>query len=101
MYGYQRGIAAAIGDPAIERVSVLKSARVGYTDLTQMDRDAIAADIRTLEAEPLPKRNAMHSDSNRTSSACGLQPLNCPGDRASTSKNGTSRSSRGFVGSAN
>jgi protein SCO1/2 len=31
-------------------------ARVGYTDLTQMDRDAIAADIRTLEAEPMPRR---------------------------------------------
>jgi phage terminase large subunit GpA-like protein len=33
LYPYQRGIAAAIGDPAIERVSVLKSARVGYTAL--------------------------------------------------------------------
>jgi phage terminase large subunit GpA-like protein len=33
LYAYQRGIAAAIGDPAIERVSVLKSARVGYTAL--------------------------------------------------------------------
>lgn len=29
--------------------------RVGYTDVTQMDPDAIAADIRTLQAEPLPK----------------------------------------------
>jgi phage terminase large subunit GpA-like protein len=33
LYPYQRGIAAAIGDPAIERVSVLKSARIGYTAL--------------------------------------------------------------------
>jgi Phage terminase large subunit (GpA) len=33
LYPYQRGIAAAIGDPGIERVSVLKSARVGYTAL--------------------------------------------------------------------
>jgi phage terminase large subunit GpA-like protein len=33
LYPYQRGIAAAIGDPRIERVSVLKSARVGYTVL--------------------------------------------------------------------
>jgi len=33
LYPYQRGIAAAIADPAIERVSVLKSARIGYTVL--------------------------------------------------------------------
>ena len=33
LYPYQRGIAAAIGDPKIERVSVLKSARIGYTAL--------------------------------------------------------------------
>ncbi len=31
LFAYQRGIADAIGDPAIERVSVLKSARIGYT----------------------------------------------------------------------
>ena len=31
LYPYQRGIAAAIGDPKIERVTVIKSARVGYT----------------------------------------------------------------------
>ena len=31
LYPYQRGIATAIGDPKIERVTVLKSARVGYT----------------------------------------------------------------------
>jgi protein SCO1/2 len=30
-------------------------ARVGYQDLSAMDPDAIAADIRTLQAEPLPK----------------------------------------------
>jgi protein SCO1/2 len=29
--------------------------RVGYTDVNQMDPDAIAADIETLQAEPLPK----------------------------------------------
>jgi protein SCO1/2 len=29
--------------------------RVGYQDLSTMDPDAIAADIRTLQAEPLPK----------------------------------------------
>ena len=28
---YMRAIADAIGDPAVERVSVLKSARIGYT----------------------------------------------------------------------
>jgi len=33
LYPYQRGIAEAIADPSIERVSVLKSARVGYTVL--------------------------------------------------------------------
>lgn len=31
LYPYQRGIADAMADPAIERVSVLKSARIGYT----------------------------------------------------------------------
>jgi phage terminase large subunit GpA-like protein len=31
LYPYQRGIAQAIGDPKIERVTVIKSARVGYT----------------------------------------------------------------------
>jgi protein SCO1 len=30
-------------------------ARVGYQDLATMDPDAIAADIRTLQAQPLPK----------------------------------------------
>jgi phage terminase large subunit GpA-like protein len=29
LYPYQRGIAAAISDPKVERVSVIKSARVG------------------------------------------------------------------------
>ncbi|UFZ06506.1 phage terminase large subunit family protein [Bradyrhizobium ontarionense] len=31
LFSYQRGICDAIGDPAIERVSVLKSARIGHT----------------------------------------------------------------------
>jgi hypothetical protein len=31
LYPYQRGIAEAIADPHIERVTVLKSARIGYT----------------------------------------------------------------------
>lgn len=31
LHPYQRAIADAIGDPAVERVSVLKSARVGFT----------------------------------------------------------------------
>jgi phage terminase large subunit GpA-like protein len=33
LYPYQRSIAEAIADPRIERVSVLKSARIGYTAL--------------------------------------------------------------------
>lgn len=33
LYPFQRGIADAIGDPMIERVSVLKSARIGYTTI--------------------------------------------------------------------
>lgn len=38
LYPYQTGIAAAIGDPAIERVSVLKSAMIGYTALLTASR---------------------------------------------------------------
>lgn len=33
LWPYQRGIADAIGDPAIERVTVVKSVRIGYTSL--------------------------------------------------------------------
>jgi phage terminase large subunit GpA-like protein len=33
LWGYQRGICDAVDDPAIERVTVLKSARIGYTAL--------------------------------------------------------------------
>jgi phage terminase large subunit GpA-like protein len=33
LYGYQRGIADAIGDPLLERVTVIKSARIGYTTI--------------------------------------------------------------------
>lgn len=33
LYPFQRGIASAISDPTIERVTVLKSARVGYSTL--------------------------------------------------------------------
>src|SRR3954471_8572206 len=33
LYAYQKGIADAIGDPDLERVTVLKSVRVGYTSL--------------------------------------------------------------------
>jgi phage terminase large subunit GpA-like protein len=33
LYPFQRGIADAIGDPTIERVSILKSARIGYTTI--------------------------------------------------------------------
>jgi phage terminase large subunit GpA-like protein len=33
LYPYQKGIAAAIGDPAVEPITVIKSARIGYTAL--------------------------------------------------------------------
>lgn len=33
LYPFQKGIADAIGDPLIERVTVLKSARIGYTTI--------------------------------------------------------------------
>lgn len=33
LYPFQKGIADAIGDPTIERVTVLKSARIGYTTI--------------------------------------------------------------------
>lgn len=33
LYPFQKGIADAIGDATIERVSVLKSARIGYTTI--------------------------------------------------------------------
>jgi phage terminase large subunit GpA-like protein len=33
LWAYQRGICDAIDDPAIERVTVIKSARIGYTSL--------------------------------------------------------------------
>ncbi len=33
LYPYQRGLADSIGDPAVERVTVVKAARVGFTSL--------------------------------------------------------------------
>ncbi len=33
LWSYQRDIAAAIGDPLIEKVSVIKCVRIGYTTL--------------------------------------------------------------------
>lgn len=33
LYPFQRGIADAISDPAVERITVVKSARIGYTTL--------------------------------------------------------------------
>jgi phage terminase large subunit GpA-like protein len=33
LWPYQRETADAIGDPAVERVTVIKSARIGYTAL--------------------------------------------------------------------
>jgi phage terminase large subunit GpA-like protein len=93
LWPYQRGIADAFGDPLIERVSVIKSARVGYTALltslianhvvrdpapilcllpTQADcRDFMVSDIETLfENSPalagklFPPATAGRSDRN-------------------------------------
>src|SRR5690606_410291 len=33
LYPFQRGIADAVGDPLLERVTILKSARIGYTTI--------------------------------------------------------------------
>ncbi|WP_231957448.1 phage terminase large subunit family protein, partial [Paraburkholderia tropica] len=32
-FGYQRGMLDAVTDPSVEKISVMKSARVGYTKL--------------------------------------------------------------------
>src|SRR4051794_21593241 len=48
LWPWQRGIADAIGDPAVERVTVLKSARVGYTSVL------IAALAHYCKRDPCP-----------------------------------------------
>jgi Phage terminase large subunit (GpA)/Phage portal protein, lambda family len=48
LYPYQRGIAQAIADPKIERVTVLKSARVGYSTIM------IASIAHFIVREPSP-----------------------------------------------
>jgi protein SCO1/2 len=52
----QRAVKSSNSDHSIDLVIFDKTgrARVGYTDLTTMDPDAIAADIRTLQQQPLP-----------------------------------------------
>jgi len=53
----QLAVKSATSDHSVDLVIFDKTgrARVGYTDLATMDPDAIAADIRTLEAQPLPR----------------------------------------------
>ncbi|PHQ98057.1 MAG: terminase [Marinosulfonomonas sp.] len=48
LWPHQRGMAESIGDPAVERVSILKSARIGYTQLL------IAAIGHYVENDPGP-----------------------------------------------
>jgi phage terminase large subunit GpA-like protein len=48
LYPYQKGIAQAIGDPKVERVTVLKSARVGYSTIM------IASIAHFIVREPSP-----------------------------------------------
>src|SRR5260221_28721 len=48
LWPWQAGIADAIGDPAVERVTVLKSARVGYTSVL------IAALAHFTKRDPAP-----------------------------------------------
>ncbi len=53
----QLKINSSKSDHSVELVLFDKTgrARVGYQDLSTMDPDAIAADIRTLQAQPLPR----------------------------------------------
>lgn len=53
----QRAVKSSNSDHSVDLVIFDKAgrARVGYTDLTTMNPDAIAADIRTLQAQPLPR----------------------------------------------
>jgi protein SCO1/2 len=53
----QRNVNSSKSDHSIDVELLDKTGkpRVGYTDVNQMDPDAIAHDIETLEAEPLPK----------------------------------------------
>ncbi len=52
----QQAVNSSKSDHTVDLVLFDKAgrARVGYQDLTTMDPDAIASDIRTLQAEPLP-----------------------------------------------
>jgi protein SCO1 len=52
----QQKINSSTSDHTVDLVIFDKTgrARVGYQDLSTMDPDAIAADIRTLQAQPLP-----------------------------------------------
>jgi phage terminase large subunit GpA-like protein len=70
LYPYQKGIAAAIGDPGLERVSVLKSARIGYTALLT------ASIAHFVVRDPSPVLVLMPTESNcRDFVVSDLEPL--------------------------
>ena len=58
LHPYQRAIADAIADPKVERVSVLKSARVGYTTLL------VGAIAHFIAREPSPMLVVMPTESD-------------------------------------
>jgi phage terminase large subunit GpA-like protein len=58
LHPYQRGFADAIADPRIERVSVLKSARVGFTTLL------VGAIAHYIVPEPSPVLVLMPTESD-------------------------------------
>ncbi len=53
----QVAVNSSTSDHSVDLVLIDKTGRprVGYTDVSQMDADVIAADIRTLQAQPLPR----------------------------------------------
>ena len=88
LWPYQRGIADAIGDPEIERVTLVKSVRVGFTTLlsaavgnfvanepcpvlcllpTESDcRDYVVSDIEPLFEASVPLRGLLAIEGNRS-----------------------------------
>ena len=107
LWPYQRGIADAIGDPEIERVTLVKSVRVGFTTLlsaavgnfvanepcpvlcllpTESDcRDYVVSDIEPLFEASAPLRGLLAIEGNRSGDRstimhrrfCRWQPEDC------------------------
>jgi phage terminase large subunit GpA-like protein len=79
LYPFQRGIADAISDPAIERITVVKSARIGYTTLLIGTLAAHVVNEPAAVLFVLPTaddcRNFMVS---RRSTLPRLSPVSCP-----------------------